>query len=437
MLLTKSTINSFRSIFILYISFMFIFALLYILPFAKTSALSFVDSLFISTSALSVTGLSTINIAEELTRIGQTLLIIEMQLGGIGILVMISYLFLMMGKRITMSSMLLISRDQNQSNLKTIKSLSFSVLIIALTIELIAFSLIIGQVIPHYDSLSDAIFVTIFHCVASFTNAGFDLFDGSFSSFEHNPLVLYVSAATIFLGSIGYPTIMEYVFSFRKKKSLFTKINIRLHALLLVVGTSIYYILEGHRGFAHLDFFDKIANSVFLSATSRNGGLSTIDISTLTITTVLMIMLLMFIGGASSSTGGGIRLTTFAVLVAKVISVAKSQEHTVIYKKTITQETINKSFLILISFIVLIFSSTVILTIFQSAPLEQIMFEVISALTNTGLSMGLTSELAVVSKVVLICLMVIGRIGIFSLIYFVFRVESSKISYLKEDLAVG
>ncbi|MEH6945139.1 TrkH family potassium uptake protein [Bacillus sp. JJ722] len=437
MLLTKSTIKSFRSIFILYISFIFIFALLYILPFAKTGTLSFVDSLFVSTSALSVTGLSTINIAEELTRIGQTILIIEMQLGGIGILVLISYLFLMMGKRITMSSMLLISRDQNQSNLKTIKLLSFSVLIIALTIELIAFSLIIGQVIPHYDSMSDAIFVTIFHSVASFTNAGFDIFDGSFSNFEHNPLVLYVSAATIFLGSIGYPTIMEYVFSFRKKKSLFTKINIRLHTLLLVTGTSIYFILEGHRGFAHLDFFDKISNSVFLSATSRNGGLSTIDISTLSITTVLMIMLLMFIGGASSSTGGGIRLTTFAVLVAKVISVAKSQEHTVIYKKSITQETINKSFLIFISFIVLIFSSTVILTMYQSAPLEQIMFEVISALTNTGLSMGLTGELAVVSKIVLICLMVIGRIGIFSLIYFVFRVESSKISYLKEDLAVG
>ncbi|WP_019241403.1 MULTISPECIES: TrkH family potassium uptake protein [Bacillus] len=437
MLLTKSTIKSFRSIFLIYITVIFIFGFLYLLPFARVDSLSIIDSLFVSTSALSVTGLSTINVADELTRWGQALLIFEMQLGGIGILVLISYLFLMMGKRMTMSSMILISRDQNQTNLKTIKSLSFSVLIIALLIETIAFLMMYGQIEPYYSSTKDAVFITTFHVVASFTNAGFDLFDGGFSSFQHNPIVLLTTSATIFLGSIGYPTIIEYIFSFKKRKSLFTKINIRLHFILLCFGTIIYFFLEYKGAFDKLSLIDKFSNAVFLSATSRNGGLSTIDLSTITITTVLIISLLMFIGGASSSTGGGIRLTTFAVLIAKMISVAKSQEHTVIYKKTISQETINKSFLIFISFILFIFTSTVILTLFEKAPIEQISFEVISALTNTGLSMGITDQLAAVSKCILICLMVIGRIGIFTLIYFVFRVESSKVKYLKEDIAVG
>ncbi|MGM9922793.1 MAG: TrkH family potassium uptake protein [Bacillus sp. (in: firmicutes)] len=437
MILTKSAIKSFRLIFLLYISFIFIFACLYVMPIARTGALSFVDSLFVSTSAISVTGLSTIHVAEELTRFGQVLLMIEMQLGGVGILVLISYLFLMMGKRMTMSSMLLISKDQNQSNLKTIQSLSFSVLIIALLIETIAFFLMIGEVIPHFDSLPDAIFVTIFHSVASFTNSGFDLFGGGFSLFKESPFMLYVSAATIFLGSLGYPTIIEYVFSFKKKKTLFSKINIRLHAVLLVAGAIVYYALECRRAFVDFGFFDRLANVVFLSASTRNGGLSTIDLSSVSITAVLLIMLFMFIGGASSSTGGGVRLTTFAVLVAKVVSVVKSREETVIYKKAITQETVNKSFLTFISFIALIFISTVVLTLTQTAPIEQIVFEVISAITNTGLSLGLTDELTTFSKIILMCLMVIGRIGIFTLIYFVFRVESSKIGYLKEDLAVG
>lgn len=437
MILTKSAIKSFRLIFLLYISFIFIFACLYVMPIARTGALSFVDSLFVSTSAISVTGLSTIHVAEELTRFGQVLLMIEMQLGGVGILVLISYLFLMMGKRMTMSSMLLISKDQNQSNLKTIQSLSFSVLIIALLIETIAFFLMIGEVIPHFDSLPDAIFVTIFHSVASFTNSGFDLFGGGFSLFKESPFMLYVSAATIFFGSLGYPTIIEYVFSFKKKKTLFSKINIRLHAVLLVAGAIVYYALECRRAFVDFGFFDRLANVVFLSASTRNGGLSTIDLSSVSITAVLLIMLFMFIGGASSSTGGGVRLTTFAVLVAKVVSVVKSREETVIYKKAITQETVNKSFLTFISFIALIFISTVVLTLTQTAPIEQIVFEVISAITNTGLSLGLTDELTTFSKIILMCLMVIGRIGIFTLIYFVFRVESSKIGYLKEDLAVG
>ncbi|WP_050614119.1 potassium transporter TrkG [Bacillus testis] len=437
MILSKSTIQSFRSIFIIYITGIFLFAILYMLPLCHKGNLAFIDSMFVSTSCLAVTGLSTVNVLEEMTRMGQALMMIEMQLGGLGILVLISYLFMMMGRRLSMTSLILISRDQNQTNLKTIQSLSISVLLIAIIIELICSFLTYGQIRPQFDSTGEAMFVTAFHAVASFTNAGFNLFEGGFASFKHNDLMLYVTSFTIFMGSLGYPTIMEYIFSLRRRKSLFTKINIRMHAILLVAGMLAYMALEYGKAFKGLNFMDKVANAVFLSATTRNGGLTVFDLSGLTITTILIMTLLMFIGGASTSTGGGIRLTTFAVLIAKMISVVKSEEHTVIYKKTITQETINKSFLILISFLILLFSSTVALSIVEKEPIEMIVFEVVSALTNTGLSMGITEHLTVFSKIILMCLMVIGRIGIFTLIYFVFRVEKSKMRYLKEDLAVG
>jgi len=435
MIQNRATINSFRYIFLLYISVILCFSFLYLLKPSHNGHLSYIDALFVSTSALSVTGLSTLDVATEFTRVGQTLLIVEMQLGGIGILVLISYLFLAMGKRITMSSLILISKDQNQSNLKTIKSLSFSVLIIALAIETTCFFLIYGEIHKQYDSNREAAFVAAFHSVASFTNSGFTLF--GFNAYKTNKLVLYTTACVIFLGSLGFPTIMELLFSFRKKKSLFTKINIRMHLILFGVGAVLIFLLEGNNVFSSLKLADKIANSFFLSATLRSGGITTVNISSLAETTVLIFMCLMFIGGASSSTGGGIRLTTFRVLIAKMVSVVKSQEHTVIGKKTITQETVNKSFLIFLSFTALVVVSTILIVFTDSYPLEKVLFEVVSALTNTGLSLGITSQLSDVSKAILMCLMVIGRIGIFTLIYFVFKVENSKLKYLREDLAVG
>ncbi|WP_226657870.1 TrkH family potassium uptake protein [Pseudalkalibacillus hwajinpoensis] len=437
MLKTKSTIQSFRYIFITYVGTIVLFAFLYLLPFSHYGSLQTIDSLFISTSALSVTGLSSVNISTDFTRVGQALLIIEMQLGGIGILVLVSYLFLMMGKKLTMSSMLLISKDQNQSQLKTIRSLSLSVLMIALTVEAIGFSLMFNAINDQYSSIKEAVFVTVFHSVASFTNAGFDLFGDSLISYQHNWLLLLTSATMIFLGSLGFPTIVEYILGFRKKKSLFTKVNIRLHSTLFLVGLFLYFFLEHNGVFHHLSLWDKFVNVVFLSATSRNGGLTTVDISTLDITSVLVLMSLMFIGGSSSSTGGGLRLTTFAVLLAKMVSVAKSEEYTTLFKKTISQDSINKSFLIFLSFIFLFAFSTIVLSYFESQEILLVAFEVISALTNTGLSMGITGELAGVSKLLLCMLMIIGRIGVFSFIYAVFKIEKSRTRYIKEDLAVG
>ena len=434
---SKSSIQSFRQIFFLYIGCVILFAFLLWIPQSNSGNLSIMDSLFLSTSALSVTGLSPIDVGTELTRLGQSLLMVEMQLGGIGIVVLISYLFVMMDKKITVSSMLLLSKDQNQAKLSSITSLGISVLIIALLVETVCFLILLGEIRPRYDNLGDAAFVSAFHAIASFTNSGFDLFGDSLVSFKQNHLFLITTAITIFLGSLGYPTLVEYFLSFRRKKSLFTKINIRLHFLLLFIGMIVFFIFERNNLFSGLSPLEKLSNSFFFSATARNGGLATIDVSQVTITTFLFLTLFMFIGGASSSTGGGIRLTTFAVLLSKVISVAKSQKEVVIYKKTIAQEAVDKSFMVFFTFMVLFFGSTILLTMFESQPLEPLMFEVLSALTNTGLTFGITSELTPVSKVILITLMIIGRIGVFSFIYTIFKVEKVKTRYLKEDLAVG
>ncbi|WP_026696084.1 TrkH family potassium uptake protein [Peribacillus kribbensis] len=434
---TRSNIKAFRLVFIFYLTTILLFTLIYLLPISHLSRIGVIDSVFVSTSALSVTGLSTIDISRSLSVFGQIILMIEMQLGGIGILVVMSYLFLMLGKRLTMSNLLLLSKDQNQSNLRNIRSLAFSVLLIALLFEFVCFLVSLFVLLPHYTNVSHAVFLALFHSVASFTNSGFDLFGNGLLSYQKSKWFVLTTAFTIFFGSLGYPTIMEYVFSFKKKKSLFTRINIRMHFGLLAAGALLFFLLEYGHALQRLNLMDKFTNSIFLSATARNGGLSTLPLSSVTMTSLMILMFLMFIGGASSSAGGGIRLTTFRVLIAKTASVAKSQEHTVIKKKNIAEETINKSFLIFFSFSMLLFIAAVILSMLEKQPMEAIIFEVLSALTNTGLSLGITSELSSVSKIVLILLMIIGRIGIFSMIYSVLKLKASRTRYLKEDLAVG
>lgn len=436
----KIDIKTFRFIFYAYIGTIALFTLLYLIPQANNGNLSFIDSLFVSTSALSVTGLSPISVAGEFTRLGQTFLIFEMQLGGIGILVLISYLFMMLGKRLSISNLLLISADQNQGNLRTIKFLSLSVLLISVFLECIFFSLMYGEVHRIYENSADAIFVTVFHSVASFTNSGFTLFEGdSLAIFTNNPYMLVITVTAIFLGSVGYPAIIECFTNFRKRKSLFTKINFRMHSFLLGVGFVVFLVIEYNGAFEGMNIIDKLSNALFLSATTRSGGLSPIDITTCSITTILLVMLFMFIGGASSSTGGGIRLTTFAVLIAKIKSIVASRSQTILFKKAVTQNVVDRAILICFVFIGMLFVALLLLVSVETKmPIESLLFEAISAISNTGLSLGVTAELSSFSKCVLMALMITGRIGIFTLIYFVFKIDKiSKIKYLEEDLAVG
>jgi len=257
--------------------------------------------------------------------------------------------------------------------------------------------------------------------------------------FIQNPYMLIITTTAIFLGSVGYPAIIEYVTNFRKRKSLFTQINIRMHSLLLAVGFITFFVLEYNGAFEEMNLINKLSNALFLSATTRSGGLSPIDIATCSITTILLIMMLMFIGGASSSTGGGIRLTTFAVLLAKIKSIVTSRSQTIVYKKAITQNVVDRALLICFVFIGMLFVALLLLiTVEPNIPFEALLFETISAISNTGLSLGVTAELSSFSKCVLMVLMVTGRIGIFTLIYFIFKIEKvSKIKYLEEDLAVG
>jgi Trk-type K+ transport system membrane component len=407
------------------------------LPPNHKNDLSYIDSLFISTSALSVTGLSTIDVGSTLTKFGQILLMIEMQLGGIGILVLISYMFILMGKKMSLDNLWLVKRDQNHSKIKTIGSLGLSILLISLVIEAIGFIFMYPTIREHSTSAGEAAHTTAFHSIASFTNSGFDLFGNSLINFQSSILFISITGVLIFLGGIGYPTIMEYVFNFRGRKTVFTKVNVKFHFGLLTFATITYLLIEWNNTFELMSIKEKITNAIFLGAATRSGGMATVEIGLLDASTLFIMIGLMFIGGASTSTAGGIRLTTFAVIVAKLKSVITGNQYTVLFRKNITEETVNKSFLIFTMFIGLFFISTFLLTLFETHSISNISFETMSALTNTGLSKGITNELTTISKFILIFLMIIGRIGIFSIIYLIFKLNKKSYKYIDEDLIVG
>lgn len=421
----------------IYLILSFLFMVLYLLPFSHNGDLKPIDAWFVSVSAISVTGLSSIDVSSVLTRFGQTLLMIQIQLGGIGIMSFIAVLFLLFRKKLSLPQQTLMSFDQNQSSLKSIRRLTTYIVLVAFIIELIGFLLFLKPVYAHYRTIGDTLFISAFHAIASFTNAGFDLFGDSLFSFSTVPMMVIPTALLIFLGVLGFPIYLELFFSKGKKKSLFFKVNVFSHLILITAGFLLFFLLEKQNESLSFSTAERALNTFFLSVTSRSGGLSTFDIGFLSEASFLILIILMFIGGSPSSVGGGIRTTTLVVLVAKFIASIKGKEETVLFKKALYEKDINNAFIVFFGFLITYLTFTLIIITIEPYSSRELFFEVMSALTTTGLSTGITSELSTVSKLLLSFLMILGRVGIISLIYSFVKRKKSNIKHVHERIIVG
>jgi len=429
--------SPFLTIISLYVFFTLVFTLFYLLPASHTLPLSFIDASFLSASAMSVTGLSTIDVTAQLTLIGKLFLLIQIQFGGIGIMAILGSFLILFNKKISLPQQTLMSFDQNQKSLKSIKPLILFIVSFTAIIECMGCVFFFPIFYNESHDIPHAIFMSVFHSVSSFTNAGFTLLDHGLSYYATNAFFVLGTSVLIILGVIGFPTFLEFFYSKNKKKSLYTKLNLVTHGILLVLGFVCFYFLERKNALHIFTFSDSLTNAFFLSATSRNGGLSTLSIGSLMPSSLYLLMLLMFIGGSASSCGGGIRTTTFAVLVSKVISIAKGQRDVVIFKKRVDNDDINKAIFVFIVYFCLFFVSSLILCFVEKKPMEPIAFEIMSALSTTGLSTGITADLTTFSKIWLLLLMIIGRIGVLSLVYGLLQPKESSIRYQKETVIVG
>lgn len=409
---------------------------------------SFVDSLLTSTSAVCVTGLTVVDLAMHFTLFGQIIVLLLIQIGGLGFITLTSLIFLMIGKKITFESRLTIKESLNQGSIQGVVKLVKKIIIFVFTTELVG-SLIFMPSFVNIYGWGRGIFTSIFISISSFCNAGFDILgDGktpflSLTNFSQNAFVLIPIMLLIVLGGIGFLVVFELPNIFKKQKiSTNSKIVLGVTSVLIFAGALLFAILEWNNAqtIGNMSVGGKILNSFFLSISPRTAGFATLNYSSLSPASLTLTNLLMFIGGSPASTAGGIKTTTFFVLLLVLFKNTNKKGDFVFHKKKVPNKLIQKCLRVLSLALVMICASTFLICAIDGFSIESVLFETISAISTVGLTLGITPILSVFSKILISLLMFIGRVGAVTLTLALGSIEDplcDEIDYPDAKLIVG
>lgn len=394
------------------------------MPFSsKDAPLSIIDAAFTATSATCVTGLSLFDTFTKFTFVGQLTILILIQVGGLGLATFTTAFFLLFRRKIGYKNLFLFSEASGGSGLD-IASLLKIVLAMTFCCEFIGAALLMIRFVPLYGMQGawSAIFVSI----SAFCNAGFDILgfipgNSSASAFAGDAFVSFTISALIFIGSLGFLVLQDiYVNKFmnmvRRKEttrlSFHSHICIKVSLVLLVVGAVFFFCFEYNNTLSDFSFFEKIIVSVFQSVNTRTAGFASINIGAENDITKLLTIILMFIGGSPGSTAGGIKVTTFIIIIATVLSTLRSNDNVNFLNHRIERKTVYKAITVIFLGVVIIFIDLLILLFFNhfDSTLDTL-FEVVSAFATVGLSAGVTAELNFVGKLAIILTMFVGRVG--------------------------
>lgn len=447
--------NRFSSIQIIvsYYIVMTILALgLFYLPIFRQpdSHASFLDMLFMAISTISVTGLTTFNIHEIFNDRGVVLLEILFHVGGLGIMMISTFFFIVSKRKITLKQRQLIMTDMNQPRLSGIVNLIKITFKMILWVELI-FGILFSlhfYLNGSYKKISQAIFYGFYQAISAVTNSGFDVTGDSIIPFANDHFFILTIMLLIFIGGIGFPVMMDFhgwvLHKLKKDRipfrfSLFSKIALLAFVILFIGGALIIWLLEKDHSFSQMNFFDQWLNSGFYSMTTRNAGLQIHDLNQFQGTTLIVFSMLMFIGCSPSSVGGGVRTTTVAIIGLYLYSFLKNENDINVFGRKIPPEDVRKSVVVFMLSAGMCFFSILFLTATEKHSLVAIIVEVTSAFGTTGLSLGITADLSVTGKLMIALLMFIGRIGmLYTLMLFVPK-ETRDIGYEfpEEKIIIG
>lgn len=417
-----------------------------LLPFStKSGHISLIDAFFTSTSAVCVTGLIVQDTATYFTRAGQTIILVLFQLGGLGIMTFSTLVLLVAGKKISIKDSILIREGYAPYMQKNVKSLIKNIFFYTVAIE-VAGTLSFFIRWHKIFSAPKALFYSVFHSVSAFCNAGFSVFCDSFESFRSDSYVNITLMVLIVLGGLGFLVINEIIRIFFHKRGK-GKIQISLHAKL-VLSTTLFLLffsfvvftaLEWNNSLKDFTLKEKIFSSLFQIITPRTAGFNTMSLGSLSLGTVFLLILLMFIGASPGSTGGGVKTSTVGVVFGFIRSKITARESINIFYRTLPLDLIIKALTIITLAICVICFSSFILFISQPAVgMKEVFFEVFSAFGTVGLSLGLTQNLNVLGKIVIILTMYTGRIGPLTLLYaFSRRRPFGRYEYVEESIMIG
>lgn len=415
------------------------------ISYQKDVEIKFIDILFTAVSALSVTGLTTVSVVDTFSTTGIIILTIILHLGAVGIMAASTFIWLLFGKKIGFFERRLLMQDQNQTTFSGIVDLIKQIIKVFFIVELIAIVILGTYFLRYFPSVKEAYFHGYFSTISAMSNAGFTLTDDSYIPYSHDYFFQLIIIVLIIFGAIGFPVLIEVKQYLLKKRhlkrkyrfSLFTKLTTSTFFLLIIIGSLVIYILDIQHFYKDKSWMESIFYSLFQSVTTRSAGLSTMDVSLLTESNHLFISFLMFIGASPSSAGGGIRTTTFALLIIFILTYARGGKRIKIFHREIYDEDLLKAVTVTIVASAMIFLSLLILSLIEPFTLNELLFEVTSAFGTVGLSLGITSELSTVSKVILIILMFVGRVGLLTFIFTFKRVDHDLIRYPKERMIIG
>ncbi len=407
------------------------------LPISTKVEISWMDAFFTAASATTVTGLSVINIGTTLSVFGECVMIVMMQIGGLGLMTFAIFVLILLGKKIGLKERLIVQESFNQTSIGGVIRLVKILFIFTIAVELVGTVILSLKWIPVYGAVR-GVFYSLFHSVSAFNNAGFSLFSDNLMGYSHDGLVNLVITLLIITGGLGFTVLVDLA-----NKRNFK--NLKLHSKIMLIGTFVLnvtailflFLLEysNEATIGSMPLGEKLWVSYFQGISPRTAGFNTIDIGGMTDGSLLLIMLLMFIGAGSASTGSGIKVTTFIVIVWSVFAYIRGRKEPVMFERTIHQTV--KSLAVTMIGLFFVFLTAFLLTVTEDASLSMILFESFSAFGTVGLSMGLTPDLSNAGRLLIIILMFIGRIGPLTLAFSFARTRTAKIRYPEEDIFIG
>ncbi|MEW6063980.1 hypothetical protein P378_18970 [Desulforamulus profundi] len=414
--------------------------LLLMLPWASTpeGPSTFLQAWFTAISALTVTGLTVVTTSTHWTLFGQTVILVLMQIGGLGLMVLTTLFLVILGLRVQLGHRVLIAQDRNHFNFTGILSLVRSVVFLTLAIEGVG-AVLMALLMPGIwnDGFLRGLFFVVFHTVSAFNGAGFDLTGQSLEPFRYSPGLNLVFIVLILLGSLGYVVLQELLVQRQwQRPSLHSRLVLWVTGLITLFGSAFYFMTEYNQSMAALPLENKVVESLF-QAVTRTAGFTTVPITNWSEPFLFLMILMMFVGASPGSVGGGIKTTTVGTIVLAVWAIARGKKEVVIWEREIASESVTKAFTVTVVALILVSVSTLLLMTVEKLPLMPVLFEVVSAMATVGLSMGVTQQLSPFGQVIIILLMFVGRIGVLSLVIFLAKQEYRRLRYMKEDILIG
>lgn len=410
------------------------------LPVATEVSVSWSDAVFTAASAVTVTGLAVVDTGSQFTLFGQVVIMVLIQLGGLGLMTFAVLVLSMLGVPIGLPQVVFLREDLNQTSINDLMRLVSIILRVVLLCELVGTMVLAVVFVPEFG-IGWGLWQALFHSVSAFNNAGFSLFSDSLSRWATNPLVNVFVPLLFIVGGIGFSVLADLYRTRRwHRLALHTKLMLVGTATLIVWSTAAFAVLEWNNPLTLGQFdgvIDKLTVSWFQATTTRTAGFNTVDISALHDSTSLMFISLMLIGGGSTSTAGGIKVTTFIVLLLATAAFFKRRSTLHAYGRSLGYEEVLKVLALTVISMLLVMFSFFVVTISHDGDFLDLFFEVASAFGTVGLSRGATGELDGVGRTVIILLMFIGRVGPLTLGFFLATRAKPRIRYPASRVFLG